>query len=68
MSNNLKDIDINTYYFFDDIVNINIFDPNRIEIDEKLYKNNVYYIRYVTVKDSKFVKINSVNPLHFIIK
>ena len=37
MSNKLKDIDINTYYFFDDIVNINIFDPNRIEIDEKLY-------------------------------
>ena len=68
MSNNLKDIDINTYNFFDDIVNINIFDPNRIEIDEKLYKNNVYYIRYVTVKDSKFVKINSVNPLYFIIK
>ena len=68
MSNKLKDIDINTYYFFDDIVNINIFDPNRIEIDEKLYKNNVYYIRYVTVKDSKFVKINSVNPLYFIIK
>ena len=68
MSNNLKDIDINTYYFFDDIVNINIFDPNRIEIDEKLYKNNVYYMRYVTVKDSKFVKINSVNPLYFIIK
>ena len=68
MSNNLKDIDINTYHFFDDIVNINIFDPNRIEIDEKLYKNNVYYIRYVTVKDSKFVKINSVNPLYFIIK
>ena len=68
MSNNLKDIDINKYYFFDDIVNINIFDPNRIEIDEKLYKNNVYYIRYVTVKDSKFVKINSVNPLYFIIK
>ena len=68
MSNKLKDIDINTYYFFDDIVNINIFDPNRIEIDEKLYKNNVYYIRYVTVKDSKFVKINSVNTLYFIIK
>ena len=68
MSNNLKDIDINTYYFFDDIVNINIFDPNRTEIDEKLCKNNVYYIRYVTVKDSKFVKINSVNPLYFIIK
>ena len=68
MSNKLKDIDINTYYFFDDIVNKNIFDPNRIEIDEKLYKNNVYYIGYVTVKDSKFVKINSVNPLYFIIK
>ena len=26
-----------------------------------------YYIEYVTIKDSKYVKINSVNPLYLIL-
>ena len=25
----------------------------------------IYYIAYVTIKDSKYVKTNSVNPLYF---
>ena len=42
---------------------------NNIKIDEKLYKNILtYYIGYVTIKDSKYLKINGVNPLHFISK
>ena len=33
-------------------------------IDQKSCKNIIiYYIGYVTIKDSKYVKINSVNPL-----
>ena len=67
MSNNVKDIYIknHTYYFFDDIINIKDFDPNNIKIDEKTYKNIlIYYITYVTIKDSKYVKINSVNCLY----
>ena len=70
MGNKLKDIDLknHTYYFFDDIVNIN-FDPNRIKIGEKSYKNILIpNIGYVTIKDSKYVKINSVNSLYLIIK
>ena len=41
MNNKFKDTDIkkHTYYFFDDIINIKFFDPNKIEIEEKLYKN-----------------------------
>ena len=69
MSNKVKDIDIKnyTYYFFDDISNIKNFDPNNIIIDEKSYKNIIiYYIGYVTIKDSKYLKINSVNPLYLI--
>ena len=69
MSNKVKDISIknHTYYFFDDIINIKNFDPNNIKIDEKSYKNIlIYYIGYVTIKDSKYVKINSVNPLYLI--
>ena len=60
MRNKVKDIDMKicTYYFFNDISNIKSFDSNNIEIDEKLYKNVlIYYIGYVTIKDSKYVKI-----------
>ena len=65
MSNIVKDINIknHTYYFFDDI-NIKDFDPNNIKIDEKSYKNVfIYYIAYVTIKDSKgkFAEFEDVN-------
>ena len=67
MSNKVKDIDINgrTYYFFNDTIDIKKIDPNNIKIDEKSYKNFlIYYIGYVTIKDSKYIEINSVNPLY----
>ena len=69
MSNKVKDIDIRnrTYYLFNDMINIKNFDPNNIKIDEKSYKNIlIYYIGYVKIKDSKYVEINSVNPLYLI--
>ena len=69
MSNKVKDIDIKicTYYFSFDIINIKNFDQNNIKIHEKLYKNTlIYYISYVTIKDLKYLKINSVNPLYLI--
>ena len=69
MSNKLKDVNIKnrTYYFFNDIIDIENFDLNNIKIDEKSYKNIlIYYIRYVTIK--KYVKIYSVNPLDLIFR
>ena len=66
MSNKVKYISTkyHTYYFFNDTINIKNFDPNIINIDEKSYKNIlIYYNGYVTIKDSKCVKINSVNRL-----
>ena len=69
MSNKAKDIDIKnrTNYFFNEIINIKKFDRNDIKIDEKSYKNIfIYYTGYLTIKDSKNVKINSVNPLYLI--
>ena len=69
MSNKVKDVDIKdcTYYFFNDIINIKNFGSNNIKIDEKSFKNIiVYYIGYVTIKDLKYVKINSVNPFYLI--
>ena len=68
MSNKVKEIDIKKQtYFFDDIIKVKNFDRNNIIIDENSYKNILtYYIGYVTIKDSKYVKINSVNPLYLI--
>ena len=67
MSNLVKDINIKkqTHYFFDDSINIKDFDPNETKTHKKLYKNIlIYYIAYVTIKDSKYVKINRVTPLY----
>ena len=43
MSNKLKDIDIKTYCFLDDIINTKNFDPNNIKLDEKSCKNIFVY-------------------------
>ena len=46
------------------MTNIKNFDLNLL----KSYKNiDIYYIRYVAMKDSDYVKIHSVNPLYLII-
>ena len=55
MSNKVKDISIknHTYYFFHDIINIKIFDPNNIKIDEKSYKNILtYYTGFVPIQNT----------------
>ena len=67
---NIKDINIKnrTYCFFNDMINIKDFDPSLLKIDKKSYKNiDIYYICYITVKDSYYVKMNSVNPLYLIV-
>ena len=44
------------------------FNANPLKIDRKSYKHiNIYYIRYITKKDSKYVNTQSVNPLHFVV-
>ena len=63
MSSKVKDISVKnrTYYFFDDTSNIKIFDLS------KALKKNSYLLHWICdVKDSKYVKINSVNPLYLI--
>ena len=62
---NTKEINIKnrTYDVFDDMIKIENFN-----LDKKSYKNiGIYYIRYITIKHSKYVNIHSVNPLYIII-
>ena len=67
---NTKEINIKnrTYYFFDNMINIENFNPDLLKIDKKSYKNiGIYYIAYITIRDSKYVNIHSVNLLYIII-
>ena len=63
MSNKFKDINIKnlTYYFFDDVINIKQFDPNKTKIDEKSNKNILTYNNgYEAINYSKYVKIKKI--------
>ena len=64
--NNIKN---RTYYFFNDKINIEDFDPSLIKIDKQSYKNiGIYHIGYITIKAiSDCENINSVNPLYLMI-
>ena len=57
-----------TYYFFNDVINIEDFDSSLLRIGKKSYKNIcIYNIAYITIKkfdDSE--NVNSVNPFYLI--
>ena len=53
-----------TYYFFENMINIKDSDSNLLKIDKKLYKNvGIYYIGYIIIKKlNEYENINSINP------
>ena len=55
-----------TYYFYNDIIDIENFDSNKLKLDKKSYKDiGIYNIGYITIKKIGDCKnINSVNPLY----
>ena len=57
-----------TYYFFNDIINIEDFQSNVLKIDKKPHKDfDIYYVGYITIKNINDCKnIHSVNPFHLI--
>ena len=61
----VKEISIKnqTYYFFDDMINIKNFHSNLLKIDKKLYKDiDIYYIGYITIK--KFGDCENIHSLN----
>ena len=49
---NLKELSINnqSYYFYNDIINLKDFHSNLLKIDKKQYKEiDIYYISYITI-------------------
>ena len=64
----IKEINIKnrTYYFYNDIIDIETFDSNMLKLDKKSYKDlDIYNIGYVTIKKiGDCYDVNSVNPLY----
>ena len=56
------------------MINIKDFDTNlkidkieRLKLDKKSYKNiNIYYIWYITINNTDYVNIHTVNTLYLI--
>ena len=64
----LKQVNIKnrTYYFYNDIIDLESFDLSLLKIDKKSYKDiGIYNIRYITIKKiGDCENIYSVNPLY----
>ena len=64
----VKQIDIRnrTYYFYNDIIDLENFKSNLLKIDKKSYKDiGIYNIGYITIKKiGDCENIYSVNPLY----
>ena len=57
-----------TYYFYNDIIDIENFDAKLLKIDKKSYKDiDIFNFGYITKKKfSNCKNINRVNPLFFV--
>ena len=68
---NIKQINIKnqTYYFHNNVINIEELNLSLLKTDKKLYKDiDIYYIGYITIKKiSDYENIYFVNPLYLII-
>ena len=68
---NIKQINIEnrTYYFFNDMINVENFDSNILKIHKKSNKNiNIHYLGYLTIKIiGDYESIHIVNLLYFIV-
>ena len=65
----LKEINIKNrnYYFYNDLISLEDFNPSLLKLDEKSVMDiNIYYVGYVTKKPK--YNIDSVNPLYLTIK
>ena len=65
----IKQINIKnrTYYFYNDIINLDEFDVSKIKVDKKFFFNDIdiHYLGYEYKKKvTEYNKINSVNPLY----
>ena len=63
------DIKNRIYYFYNDMIDIKIFDSDLLKIDKKSYQDiSIYNIGYIAIKKiDDYEDICSINPLYLII-
>ena len=63
---NIKDC---TYYFYNDIIDLETFNSKNLKLDKKMYKKlDIFNIGYVAIKKiGDCYDVNSVNPLYLCI-
>ena len=68
----IKQINIKnrTYYFYNDVINLDEFDESKIKIDRKNFNDtDIFYLGYENKKEfTECNEMNSVNPLYLRIK
>ena len=59
-----------TYYFYNDIIDLDEFDGSKIKVDKKFFNGiDIYYLAYEYKKKiTECNEVNSVNPLYLRIK
>ena len=71
-----KNININersqtnqTFYFYNQMINLENFDSDLLKIDKNHYQGiNIYYIGYITMKKiDDYENVNIVNPFYLIV-
>ena len=66
----VKKINIkSSYHYFEDMVNMEDFHSNLLNIEKKSHKDiDIYYIGYIMIKKfDDYENIHSINPLYLII-
>ena len=69
MPHNIKQTDLKNLpcYFFNDMINIQTFNPNLLKITKLSFRGifgvDIYYIKYITMKSLDHVNINNKNSL-----
>ena len=55
-----------TYYFYNDIIDLDEFDGSKIKVDKKFFNGiDIYYLAYEYKKKiTECNEVNSVNPLY----
>ena len=66
MTTRQMNINIRTYYLYNEVINIKDFDARLLKLDKKTSMGlNIYYIGYITKKPEW--NINSINPLYLMV-
>ena len=63
----VKEVNIKnqTYYFFNDMINIKKFHSNLLKIDKKSYKDiDIYYIGYIRIKKFGDYELTLIRQAH----